>query len=388
MADIINYNNDFESIIAIIEQSKARAIRAVNAEMIEMYWQIGKYISEKANNDGWGKGVVQDFANFLKQAYPTASGFSAQNIWRMKQFYETYKDNEKLSPLVREITWSNNLLIMSGCKTDESKEFYLRLTIANGYGKRELERQIDSMLFERTMLSTAKNKSLIEKNPAVGALRDSYVLEFLDIPEDYKEKDLRKSIIANLKQFILEFGKDFTFMGEEYRVQVGNTDFFIDLLFYNRALSCLVAVELKVGKFKPEHLGQGLGFSNLIYLHLHLEEYLKSVDNKKVNIFFVEEPEAHMHPQMQNIFIRYLRDFYKSKNIQGLITTHSNEIVKDVGLENLRVLRQTEKSKSELFDLSTFKESLKNITEEVDEDTSFVLENFFDWFFVLVQERI
>lgn len=256
MADIINYNNDFESIIAIIEQSKARAIRAVNAEMIEMYWQIGKYISEKANNDGWGKGVVQDFANFLKKAYPSASGFSAQNIWRMKQFYETYKDNEKLSPLVREITWSNNLLIMSGCKTDESKEFYLRLTIANGYGKRELERQIDSMLFERTMLSTAKNKGLIEKHPAISTLRDSYVLEFLDIPEDYKEKDLRKSIIANLKQFILEFGKDFTFMGEEYRVQVGNTDFFIDLLFYNRALSCLVAVELKVGKFKPEHLGQ------------------------------------------------------------------------------------------------------------------------------------
>lgn len=133
---------------------------------------------------------------------------------------------------------------------------------------------------------------------------------------------------------------------------------------------------------------QGLGFSNLIYLHLHLEEYLKSVDNKKVNIFFVEEPEAHMHPQMQNIFIRYLRDFYKSKNIQGLITTHSNEIVKDVGLENLRVLRQTEKSKSELFDLSTFKESLKNITEEVDEDTSFVLENFFDWFFEIGYSEI
>lgn len=173
----------------------------------------------------------------------------------MKQFYETYKDNEKLSPLVREITWSNNFLIMSGCKTEEAKEFYLRLTIVNGYGKRELERHIDSMLFERTMLST-KNKGLIERDLAVGALRDSYVLEFLGIPEDYKEKDLRKSIIANLKQFILEFGKDFTFMGEEYRVQVGNTDFFIDLLFYNHALSCLVAVELKVGKFKPEHLGQ------------------------------------------------------------------------------------------------------------------------------------
>ena len=256
MADIVKYSNDFESIIDIIERSKARAIKAVNAEMIEMYWQIGRYISEKADNEGWGKSVVQDFANFLKQEYPSASGFSAQNIWRMKQFYETYKDNEKLSPLVREITWSNNLLIMAGCKSDESKEFYLRLCIANGYGKRELERQIDSMLFERTMISTVKHKNLIVQNPAVGALRDSYVLEFLDIPEDYKEKDLRKSIIANLKQFILEFGKDFTFMGEEYRVQVGNTDFFIDLLFYNRALSCLVAIELKVGKFKPEHLGQ------------------------------------------------------------------------------------------------------------------------------------
>lgn len=186
MADIIKYNKVFESIIAIIEQAKARAIRAVNAEMIEMYWQIGKYISEKANNDGWGKSVVQDFAVFLKQTYPTASGFSAQNIWRMKQFYETYKDNEKLSPLVREITWSNNLLIMAGCKTDEAKEFYLKLTIANGYGKSELERQIDSMLFERTVLSTAKNKGLIERNPAVSALRDSYVLEFLDITENYK----------------------------------------------------------------------------------------------------------------------------------------------------------------------------------------------------------
>lgn len=256
MADIIQYNNDFENIIAIIERSKARAIRAVNAEMIEMYWQIGKYISEKAANNGWGKSVVQDFALFLKQEYPSVSGFSAQNIWRMKQFYETYKDNEKLSPLVREITWSNNLLIMAGCKTDEAKEFYLRLCISNGYGKRELERQIDSMLFERTMISTTKNKNLIEQNPAVGLLRDSYVLEFLDVPKDYREKDMRKSIIANLKQFILEFGKDFTFMGEEYRVQVGNTDFFIDLLFYNRTLSCLVAIELKVGKFKPEHLGQ------------------------------------------------------------------------------------------------------------------------------------
>lgn len=279
MADIVNYNNDFDSIIAIIEKSKMRAIRAVNREMIEMYWQIGQYLNEKCENDGWGKNTVQVFADYLKRTYPSASGFSAQNLWRMKQFYETYRDNEKLSPLVREISWSNNLLIMTGCKTDEAKEFYIRLCIQNGYVKRELERQIDSMLYERTMLSQEKNKDLIERHPAVGALRDSYVLEFLEVPEDFKENDLRKAIIANLKKFILEFGKDFTFVGEEYRVQVGNTDFFIDLLFFNRALSCLVAVELKVGKFKPEHLGQ-LNF----YLEALNRDVKKPEENPSVGL--------------------------------------------------------------------------------------------------------
>ena len=279
MADIVNYNNDFDSIIAIIEKSKMRAIRAVNREMIEMHWQIGQYLNEKCENDGWGKNTVQVFADYLKRTYPSASGFSAQNLWRMKQFYETYRDNEKLSPLVREISWSNNLLIMTGCKTDEAKEFYIRLCIQNGYVKRELERQIDSMLYERTMLSQEKNKDLIERHPAVGALRDSYVLEFLEVPEDFKENDLRKAIIANLKKFILEFGKDFTFVGEEYRVQVGNTDFFIDLLFFNRALSCLVAVELKVGKFKPEHLGQ-LNF----YLEALNRDVKKPEENPSVGL--------------------------------------------------------------------------------------------------------
>ena len=248
--------NAFEPVLDIIEHAKNRAIRAANAEMIQMYWDIGKYVSDSVEDGGWGKSVVEDFSDFLRRHYPSAKGFSPQNIWRMKHFYATYRDKEKLSPLVREISWSNNLLILSGCKTDESKEFYLRLCARNGYSKRELERQIDSMLFERTMLSDAKNKQLITRSEGLAALRDAYVFEFLELPPEPKEKDLRKAIVDNLKSFILEFGKDFTFVGEEYRVQVGNTDFFIDLLFYNRALSCLVAVDLKVGKFKPEHIGQ------------------------------------------------------------------------------------------------------------------------------------
>jgi predicted nuclease of restriction endonuclease-like (RecB) superfamily len=183
----------------------------------------------------------------------------------MKQFYETYCDNEKLSTLSREISWSNNVHIMMGAKTDEAREFYLLLTQKNNYTARELERQMDSKLFERTMISDEKNKLFISKSPGLTALRDNYVLEFLDIPESHKEVELRKAIISNLRDFILEFGKDFSLMGEEYRVQVGNTDFHIDLLLFNRELACLVAIELKVKKFKPEYLGQ-------------LEFYLEALD--------------------------------------------------------------------------------------------------------------
>ena len=254
--ELVSNMEQFGEIVSIIDNARAKAMRAVNAELINMYWEIGAYISEKVDSAGWGKNVVSEFSEFLRNHYPAAKGFSPQNIWRMKQFYETYCGKEKLSPLVREISWTNNLLIMAGCKSDEAREFYLTLCARNNYSKRELDRQINSMLFERTMLSDAKNKELMVRNEGLQALRDAYVFEFLNVKEPYKEKDLRKSIVANLRDFILEFGKDFTFVGEEYRVQVGNTDFFVDLLFYNRALSCLVAIELKVDKFRPEHLGQ------------------------------------------------------------------------------------------------------------------------------------
>lgn len=272
--ELVPQSEQFDEIISIIDNAHARALKAVNAELINMYWEIGAYVSHKVKDGGWGKSIVADFSKFLQNHYPTLKGFSPQNIWRMKQFYETYHENEKLSPLVREISWTSNLLIMSGCKTDEAREFYLRLCIANRYSKRELERQIGSMLFERTMISNEKHKELIGSNSGLASLRDSYVLEFLDLGGSYKEKDLRKQIVSNLKNFILEFGHDFTFMGKEYRVQVGNTDFFIDLLFYNRSLCCLVAVELKIDVFRPEHLGQ---------LNFYLEALDRDVKNENEN---------------------------------------------------------------------------------------------------------
>ena len=179
----------------------------------------------------------------------------------MKQFYETYKDNEIVAPLVRQISWTHNVLILGATNSIEEKEFYIRMCIKNNYSKRELDRQISSGYFQRYMLSDGKaNQSIAqttgEEDYPNTRILDTYSLEFLDLPNNYSEKDLKKSIISNMKDFILEIGKDFTYVGEEYRVQVGNEDFYIDLLFYNRTLSCLVAFELKIGKFKPEYISK------------------------------------------------------------------------------------------------------------------------------------
>ena len=249
-------NSDFSEIIKIIKQARERALKSVNAEMINMYWRIGEYLSELCKDSSFGDEVIDEVASYIAKNNPGIKGFNRRGLYRMKQFYELYKDDEFVSPLVTQISWTNHLIIMTGAKTQEERHFYMQMCIKERYSKRELERQIDSALYQRYMLSS--KKTLPKNVPAAvrDSILDSYVLEFLDLPEQYSENNLKKAIIENLKKFILEFGKDFTFVGEEYRVQVGGQDFYIDLLFYNRALSCLVPIELKIGKFKPEHIGQ------------------------------------------------------------------------------------------------------------------------------------
>ncbi|MCL2483047.1 MAG: PDDEXK nuclease domain-containing protein [Propionibacteriaceae bacterium] len=247
---------EFAPLLDIIEQARSRAFRAVNRELVGMYWDVGAYISAKVKAERWGRGVVTEFSHWVTSRLPDLGGFSPQNVWRMRQFYETYQGSEKLSPLVREISWTNNLLIMMSAKSDEAREFYLRLAARERLSKRELERQLDSLLFERTALSNESTKQIVARHPEVAALRDSYTLEFLGLPARHRERDLRDSIVAHLRDFILEFGKDFTFVGQEYRLQVGAQDFYVDLLMQNRELDCLVAIELKTGVFMPEYLGQ------------------------------------------------------------------------------------------------------------------------------------
>lgn len=254
--DLTSTNNDFGAVISIIENAKGRALKAVNAELINMYWEVGEYLSKLCAESSFGDKVVDEVADYIAEANPTIKGFNRRGLYRMRQFYETYKDDEFVTPLVTQISWTNHLLIMSKSKTKEERDFYIALAAKEHYSKRELERQLDSSYYERYMLSSGKQLPELVQQTVRNTILDTYVLEFLDLPEQFSERNFRKAIIQNLKQFILEFGKDFTFIGEEYRVQVGGQDFFIDLLFYNRALSCLVPIELKIGKFKPEHIGQ------------------------------------------------------------------------------------------------------------------------------------
>lgn len=278
----------FTDIIQIIKQSRANAIRAVNAELINLYWNIGEFISKKIENSEWGDAVVKELANYIHQNEPEIKGFSDKNIWRMKQFYETYKDFPKLSTAVREISWSHNLAIFSRCKTVEEREFYLKLSKQENYSFRELDRQISAGLFERVMIGNTKLSTVLrESNQSLANnFRDIYVFEFLHLSEPHNESELQRGLVKQMKNFILELGKDFLFIGEEYKLQVGNNDFFVDLLFYHRGLQCLVAFELKADKFKPDHLGQ-LNF----YLEALDRDVKKENENPSIGILLCKDKD-------------------------------------------------------------------------------------------------
>ncbi len=263
----LEQQQNFSEILNLISTSKQKAFSAVNTILIELYWSVGEHISSKTIKESWGKSVVQELANFIVQKEPNLQGFTARNLWRMKQFYETYQGNEKLSPLVTQLSWTNNLMILSASKSDEEREFYINFCLHERYSKRELERQIKSGLYERTMLANKKLSPVVTGLPqdSTNVFRDIYSLEFLGLDTLHSEKDLQKSLVSSLRDFIIEIGKDFCFMGQEYRLQVGNKDFSIDLLFYHRELRCLVAFELKIDEFTPAYLGQ-------------LEFYLEALD--------------------------------------------------------------------------------------------------------------
>ena len=267
------------NLINIINAARENALKKVNEELIGMYWRIGEYLHLESKKASFGDGYIDSLTQEIQSEFPGIRGFNRRGLYRMKKFYETYYKNEFVTPLVSQISWTNHLLIMSSCKSDEEREFYIRLCIKENYSKRQLQRQLDSGYYERYMLSKdtlfPENVKRLGGNPFL----DSYIMEFLDLPNEYREIDLRKALITNMKNFILELGKDFTFIDEEYKVQVGGDDFRIDLLFFHRGLQCLVAIELKIGKFKPEYVSK-LDF----YLEALDRQVKKEYENPSVGL--------------------------------------------------------------------------------------------------------
>lgn len=276
---------DFEHVILLITEARNRVYSKANAELVMLYFNIGKIVSEKVLAGNWGDGTVNDLADYITQKQPLLKGFNRRGLYRMKQFYEVYSDAEILqllevedknqivspvmtqlqeaeeqvfkfvSALLTQISWTNHLLILSKTKSIEEKVFYIFQSIKEKLSTRELERQLTSATFERTMLGNKFSTAIASKLPA-GIFKDPYVFEFLALPEIHSENDLQQALIKNLQNFILEMGKGFTYMGSEYRLQVGNKDYYTDLLFYHRDLQCMVLFELKIEEFQPEFLGK------------------------------------------------------------------------------------------------------------------------------------
>ena len=257
----------FAEVVQMIQVARERTLSAVNTALIDLYWQVGKTISSRIASDGWGKGTVTALASYIQSRQPGVRGFSPQNLWRMRQFFDAYREQPELSTLLRELSWSAHLHILAKTKLPEEREFYLRMSNQQRWPVREVARQIDSALFERAVLHPPKlSTALRELHPgAESVFRDAYVVEFLELPDGHHEADLHQSLLRNLRAFLTEMGRDFCFIGSEVPLQVGNRDFALDLLFFHRELNCLVAIELKIGEFQPEHLGK-------------LEFYLEALD--------------------------------------------------------------------------------------------------------------
>ena len=248
----------FGEITKLIEAARQKAFQAVNTVLIDLYWHVGKIISHKVKSAEWGDGVVAQLAAHIAQTQPGLRGFTRRNLFRMRQFYETYQGDEKVSALLTQLSWTNNLIILSQSKRQEEREFYLRRAVQEKWSSRELERQIKTALFERIILTPPKVSPLVTQThpAALSVFKDAYLVEFLGLPDSHAEADLHQGLLKQLKDFLIELGRDFCFIGSEYPLQVGGRDFALDLLFFHRGLNCLVAIELKVGRFEPEYLGK------------------------------------------------------------------------------------------------------------------------------------
>ena len=253
------YGDFLAEIKSQIRQRQFQALRAANRELLALYWWLGENISQRQAALGWGKGVVENLARDLQVEFPGRNGFSAQNLWLMRQFFNEYSDKLKLQSLIGQISWAKNLLVMARCKDDLEREFYLRATARFGWTTNVLRHQIDNHSYAQYLNGQTNFDVAVPdtiKAQALLAVKDHYTFDFLGLAEEHSERELEQALVRNLRGFLSEMGGAFTFVGNQYRLEVDGKEYFIDLLLFHRRLRCLVAIELKIGDFKPEHKGQ------------------------------------------------------------------------------------------------------------------------------------
>jgi predicted nuclease of restriction endonuclease-like (RecB) superfamily len=289
MSEIIpdNYQSFLKDIKERILSAQYEALRAVNKELIALYWDIGSMIVERQEKEGWGKSVVERLSEDLQKEFLGITGFSAQNLWYMRKFYLTYRGNEKLQPLVGEISWSKHIIIMSKCKDDLEREFYIKMTKKFSWTKNVLIHQVESRAYERFLLNqTNFDQTLPEKYrpQAKLAVKDEYTFDFLELGEEHSERELELALINNIRRFLIEMGGYSTFIGNQYRLEVGGEEFFVDLLLYHRRLRCLVAIDLKIGEFKPGYAGKMQFYLSVLNDTVRLAE-----ENPSIGIILCKE---------------------------------------------------------------------------------------------------
>jgi len=249
--------------------AKNRATLSVNKAMIELYFDIGKEIVIKQESLGWGKSVVEQMAKDLQSEFGKRSGYSSANLWRMRIFYLTYRDAPNLAQLVREIPWSHNITIFQKCKEVNEQEYYIKTTIEQGWTRNLLIHHIKTKLFERDRVELKQhnfNETLPAKLSVLAddMIKSRYNLEFLDVSKEAKELAVENAIVEQIKEFLLELGYGFSFIDNQYKLTLEESEYFIDLLFFHRKLNALVAIELKVGKFRPEYAGKMNFYLNIL----------------------------------------------------------------------------------------------------------------------------
>jgi len=264
-----SYGEFLAGVKSSIREARLRAGRAVNRELIALYWRIGEEIVQRQERHGWGRSVVERLAADLRVELPGVNGFSVQNLWYMRQLFLEYREHQNLQQIVGEIPWGQNLLIMAQVKDADARRYYLSKTAKMGWSRNVLLNQIKTQAYERHALAPKQHNfaaTLPEHLAAQAdeALKDVYMLDFLGIGKPVVEREMERRMVNRIRDMLLELGYGFSFIGSQYRVTLAEKEYFIDLLFYHRKLKCLVAIELKSGEFKPEYAGKMNFYLNIL----------------------------------------------------------------------------------------------------------------------------